>query len=156
MAFVTGESGSKDKADRARSAVQNLCSECEGWIKYHSKKAIAWSRVYLVIGLPAAALAAVAGVTALASTAGRIPAGILAIASAGLGSAAAFLDSQGRQEKHDRLSRGFQALFIECQGYLEFETFNEEWLENSFPQEIVRLRKEYVALLTNQPLIRDR
>ena len=115
MVFVTGESGSQDKSDRARSALQYLCSECEGWIKYHSKKAIVWSRVALVLGLPAAILAAVAGVTALASTAGRILAGIIAIASACLGSAAAFLDSQGRQEKHDRLSRGFQALFIECQ-----------------------------------------
>jgi hypothetical protein len=108
MVFVTDESGSNDKSDRARSALQNLCSECQGWIKCHSTKAIVWSRVSLVIGLPAAILAAVAGVTALASTAGRIPAGILAIASAGLGSAAAFLDSQGRQEKPDRLSRGFR------------------------------------------------
>jgi hypothetical protein len=44
-----------------------------------------WRGVNLSLGLPAAVLAAVSGATALVSTTGRIPAGILALASAGFG-----------------------------------------------------------------------
>jgi uncharacterized protein YceK len=44
-----------------------------------------WRAVNLILGLPASVLAALAGATALASTAGRIVAGILALAAAGFG-----------------------------------------------------------------------
>jgi hypothetical protein len=140
------------EAERARRTIHNLTLQCAEEAYRHRKRARIWGRTYIIIGLPAAVLAAVAGVTALASTAGRIPAGIVAIVSAGLGSAAAFLDSQGRQAKHDRLANEFQALAIESGGFYEFEVFNEEWLKTRFPVEIVRLRKEYAALLKDQPL----
>ena len=44
-----------------------------------------WRGINLGLGLPASLLAAAAGATALAATAGRITAGILAIAAAGFG-----------------------------------------------------------------------
>lgn len=44
-----------------------------------------WRGVNLSLGLPASLLAAAAGATALAATAGRVTAGILAIAAAGFG-----------------------------------------------------------------------
>jgi hypothetical protein len=44
-----------------------------------------WRSLNLMLGIPASALAAVSGVTALASTAGRVPAGVVAIAAAAIG-----------------------------------------------------------------------
>jgi len=54
--------------------------------------------VNLWVGVPAALLAAVAGVTALASTTGRIVAGIVAVAAAGFGAVAATLNAPKRAE----------------------------------------------------------
>jgi hypothetical protein len=51
-----------------------------------------WRRVNLWLGIPAASLAAVAGAAALASTAGRIPAGIIALIAAAMGAVLAFLN----------------------------------------------------------------
>jgi hypothetical protein len=62
-----------------------------------------WRSVNLFVGVPAAFLAAVAGVTALASTTNRIVAGIVALVAAGLGAVAATLDAskRGRQTLHE-------------------------------------------------------
>jgi hypothetical protein len=142
----------KEEVSRAYSAMKVILDQCIRGKSEHKNKAKIWGRVYIAIGLPAAILAAVAGVSALVSTAGRIPAGIIAIISAGLGSAATFLNSQDRQQNHERLASEFEALFQECLGYLEFEVHHEEWLKNTFPQEIVHLRKRCAALLKDQPL----
>jgi hypothetical protein len=144
--------GVKEAQDLAYGSISVIMRECEKAASVHREMAKRWSRVYMAIGLPAAVLAAIAGVSALISTAGRIPAGIIAILSAGLGSAAAFLDSQGRQQKHERLAMEFEALRLECIGYAGFELFDEEWLKTHFPQEIVRLRKKCASLLKDRPL----
>lgn len=140
----------EDEIQRARTALMMIWEQCERAREEHAKRARIWGRVHVAIGLPAAILAAVAGVSALISTTGRIPAGIIAIISAGLGSAATFLDSQGRQEKNDRLANGFAILMIECSGYIEVETHQERWMKSTFPREIVRIRKEYYALLKDR------
>jgi hypothetical protein len=64
-----------------------------------------YSRMYYLLGLPAAILAAIAGATALASTTGRIAAGVIALVSSALSAAVTFLDSGGQRDKsaQDRL-----------------------------------------------------
>ena len=52
--------------------------------------------VDLIAGIPATALAAIAGVTALASTTGRVTAGIIALVAAGLSAIVAFLGAARR------------------------------------------------------------
>lgn len=52
--------------------------------------------VDLMAGIPATALAAIAGVTALASTTGRVTAGIIALVAAGLSAIVAFLGAARR------------------------------------------------------------
>lgn len=52
--------------------------------------------VDLIAGIPATALAAIAGVTALASATGRITAGIIALVAAGLSAIVAFLGAAQR------------------------------------------------------------
>jgi hypothetical protein len=58
-----------------------------------------YASLYYIFGLPAAILAAIAGATALASTAGRIWAGIIALTSSALSAAVVFLDSGKQRDK---------------------------------------------------------
>jgi len=69
-----------------------------------------WGRAYYLLGLPAAVLAAIAGATGLISTAGRVPAAIIALVAAGLSAAATFLNSEQNRKKDDELSAGWQSL----------------------------------------------
>lgn len=55
-----------------------------------------WSLIHLWLGLPTAVVAAVAGITGLASTTGRVPAAILALAAACLSAASTFLGADGK------------------------------------------------------------
>lgn len=55
--------------------------------------------VELLAGIPASVLAAVAGVTALASTTGRVAAGVIALVAAGLGALVTFLGAAERSSR---------------------------------------------------------
>ncbi len=65
-----------------------------------------YASLYYLFGLPAAVLAAIAGATALASTTGRIVAGVIALASSALSAAVVFLDS-GKQRDRSAQTRAF-------------------------------------------------
>ena len=69
-----------------------------------------WGRAYYFLGLPAAVLATVAGATGLASTAGRIPAAIVALVSAALTTAATYLNSNENMRRNAKLSAAWQDL----------------------------------------------
>jgi hypothetical protein len=69
-----------------------------------------WGRAYYLLGLPAAVLATVAGAAALASAAGRIPAAIIALVSAGLTTAATFLNSSENKKHNVEFSAAWQQL----------------------------------------------
>ncbi len=58
-----------------------------------------WRAVNLAVGVPASGLAAVAGATALASTTGRVAAGIIALVAAGLSGVATTLNAAQRHEQ---------------------------------------------------------
>lgn len=58
-----------------------------------------WGSINLWLGVPASVLAAAAGGTALADTAGRIPAGIIALAAAALAAILTVLNSSQRMNK---------------------------------------------------------
>ncbi|MFI8085293.1 SLATT domain-containing protein [Kitasatospora sp. NPDC086009] len=74
---------------RRRKAIEDELKRLEESAMYSAQMQFEltkhWRGVNLSLGLPAALLAALSGTAALVSTAGRIPAGILALASAGLG-----------------------------------------------------------------------
>jgi hypothetical protein len=74
---------------RRRKAIEDELKRLEESAMYSAQMQFEltkqWRGVNLSLGLPAAVLAAVSGATALVSTTGRIPAGILALASAGFG-----------------------------------------------------------------------
>lgn len=91
-------------------------------------KARFWSRVYFMVGLPAAILAAVAGATALASHDLAVLAGSIALVSAGLTAAATFLDSATRQTSLNNLAAGWQVLANDAHMKLVVDVDNDDWL----------------------------
>lgn len=69
-----------------------------------------WRAVNLILGVPAAVLAAVAGATALASTTGRVPAGIIALVAAGLSAITTTLNAAQRTEQGQAAGNLYLAL----------------------------------------------
>jgi hypothetical protein len=90
----------KDLAGAAYEALSeeivNLSRATRTQAQHEARRSIRWSVVHLTLGLPTAVLAAVAGATALASTAGRIPAAFLALLAAAMSGAASFLGSEAK------------------------------------------------------------
>jgi hypothetical protein len=69
-----------------------------------------WRGVNLGLGLPASVLAAVSGATALAATAGRIAAGILALAAAGFGALLTTVNASFRTNQASAAGNGYLAI----------------------------------------------
>jgi hypothetical protein len=108
------KSTSEEQLRRLRSELAALTSDafersgkCQFW-------ALLWQVTDLVVGLTTAILAAVAGATGLASTAGRIPAAIMALAAAALAAATRFLRSSERYERNWRRRVAWQHLGYEA------------------------------------------
>lgn len=94
----------------AMGVLQSLIADCD-LHAYNTRSAGKWwGRAYYLLGLPAAILATIAGAAALASTAGRIPAAIVALISAGLTTAATFLNSNENKQNNIELSAAWQQL----------------------------------------------
>src|SRR3954462_6221857 len=74
---------------RRRQAIEDELRRLEESAMYSAQiqfeQAKRWRGVNLMLGIPASALAAVSGATALASTTGRVAAGIIALVAAGFG-----------------------------------------------------------------------
>lgn len=69
-----------------------------------------WSATHLWVTIPAAILAAIAGGTALATTAGRLVAGGVALAAAALSAISASLGAPARVAQHESAGSSFLAL----------------------------------------------
>jgi hypothetical protein len=75
-----------------------------------AREAGLWKVIDIALGLPTAALAAVAGATGLASTAGRIPAAILALVAAALAAAGRFLVCSERANRANQRAAYWKTL----------------------------------------------
>ena len=94
----------------------------------HRRKAAFWDRTYFVVGLPAAGLAAIAGITALASEGGRVIAGAVSLVAALLVAASAFLDSATRSKTHQNLAAGWQILANDARLHVDLDLVDDSWL----------------------------
>ena len=69
-----------------------------------------WRSLNFLLGVPASVLAAVSGATALASTAGRVTAGILALAAAALGAVLTTVNAAQRASQAAIAANGYLAI----------------------------------------------
>jgi len=88
---------------RRRTAIESELRRLEESATYSSQMQFEqtklWRTVNLGLGLPASMLAAVSGATALASTTGRLTAGVLALAAAGFGAVLTTVNASHRMNQ---------------------------------------------------------
>jgi hypothetical protein len=95
-----------------RSMVE-LEAEAERQSRIYAGRSRIYGSLYYLFGLPAAILAAIAGATALASTTGRVAAGIIALTSSALSAAVVFLDSGKQRDRSGRTRAYWDDLYNE-------------------------------------------
>ena len=78
-----------------------------------------WRGMHLLVGVPAAICAAVAGAAAFASAAGRIPAAILALVAAGLGAVSTTIDATKRSDGSQRSGNDYLDLLSRIRVFRE-------------------------------------
>jgi hypothetical protein len=101
-----GEEQPKSLAGELQELISNAekrGGKAQHWARF-------WQVADIVLGLAATVLAAIAGAAGLATTAGRVPAAILALTAAGLAAANQFLHSGERYVRNRRHSSAWQAL----------------------------------------------
>jgi hypothetical protein len=84
-----------------------------------------WRGINLILGVPTAALAGVAGATALASTGGRIAAGIIALVAAGLSAVTTTLNASQRTDQAQAAGNLYLALQSDCRIARDIDLSNQ-------------------------------
>lgn len=92
---------------RLRAEIEGLREEATRQRNLAHRRAEFWARTDIALGFPAALLAGVAGATGLATADARIPAALLALASAGFAAGAGFLRSATRCRANKRARRAW-------------------------------------------------
>ncbi|MFE3655479.1 hypothetical protein [Streptomyces sp. NPDC059165] len=96
-----------DQRHRLRDEIERLREEAAHQKRLAHRRAEFWARTEIALGFPAALLAGVAGATGLATADARIPAALLALASAGFAAGAGFLRSATRCRANKRARRAW-------------------------------------------------
>jgi len=110
-----------------------------------------WARAYYLLGLPAAILATIAGAAGLGSTAGRIPAAIIALFSAGLSAAATFLNSNDNKQQSTKISAAWQELADDVRlAILRYRVTSTEPPHLEMISDVIGFNKRKAALLRGE------
>jgi hypothetical protein len=99
---------------RLRAEVERLRDEATRQIGRADRRAHLWATIDIVLGLPAALLAAVSGAAGLANSDARVPAAFLALVAAGLSAGAGFLRSDTRRIANKRSRQAWAAVEAEA------------------------------------------
>jgi hypothetical protein len=129
--YIVASSSAGSVVEGVRAGIEEILGASTAAAEWHAAWARRWGRIYLWLGLPASILAAVAGATGLASAAGRLPAALMALGAAALGSAATFLESGQRRQYHEAMSSAWQVLANDAHVYLLAYVPDGEWLSTS-------------------------
>jgi hypothetical protein len=107
-----GESDARgaEPTDSFVDQLDKLICDAQDKGKRADRRANWWQSIHVSLGLSSTVLAALAGAAGLATTAGRVPAAILALISAGLAAANSFLRSDERFERNLSRRNAWQAL----------------------------------------------
>lgn len=108
---VDGNAAENVVIDGIEKELDRLAAVARNGADWQERRAARWAPLYYSFGVVAAILAGVAGATALASTTNRVTAGIIALASAGIGGAATFLNSRNHQQHHRNIAAAWSILY---------------------------------------------
>jgi hypothetical protein len=134
-----------DDADKARTREQQerfitevrdeAKTEYSNWKKTEKR----WRRAHYIFGLPPVALSAIAGLTAFYSTAGRVPAAILASIAAFTGAISTFLNCEKHRSNAEQRVGAWQVLEMEAKIALANP-------RGDMKQKLIRMRDLYVEI----------
>jgi hypothetical protein len=121
----------------------------ENGLKVH-RSARRWERLHYVLGGLAVVLAAVSAGTGLASTAGRVPAAVLALASGAVTALATFFGSEKRSQTKYAESAAWFKLEDAAQNMLDFRLHNDQWLTSGAEGDVADLRDRQARLISRE------
>jgi hypothetical protein len=130
----------------------SLIADCDLHAYNTQKVGKWWGRAYYLLGLPAAVLATIAGAAALTSAAGRILTATVALISAGLTTAATFLNSNENKQYSIKYSAAWQKLADDARmAVIKYGTITDNSKvfakEDFLIQQVVQLNNRKSALL---------
>ncbi|MFF4230133.1 hypothetical protein [Streptomyces sp. NPDC001820] len=99
-----------EPTQRLRSEIVRLREEATCQKALAHRRAEFWTRADIALGFPAALLAGTAGAAGLAAADARIPAALMALASAGFAAGAGFLRSDYRRRANKRARQAWAAV----------------------------------------------
>ncbi|GGO83828.1 hypothetical protein [Wenjunlia tyrosinilytica] len=108
-----------------RAELERLRDEAERQRRISHRRVAMWGSLDIVLGFPAAVLAAVSGATGLATADARVPAALLALISAGFAAGASFLRSDVRQVANKRSRSAWTAVEAEARLALADEVYRD-------------------------------
>jgi hypothetical protein len=138
-------SGSAAEEDTTRrAAIRDELSRLEESAKWSAQgqfeQAKQWRAINLLLGIPASVLAAISGATALATTAGRLAAGLLALAAAAFG---AVLTTTNASHRSNQASSSANA-------YLEIQTAARQLRLIDLPNLSIDQARTALTMLTSR------
>ncbi|MFF8843062.1 hypothetical protein ACF08N_10045 [Streptomyces sp. NPDC015127] len=110
MADGSTPASADGRPQRLRAEIERLRDEAARQRALAHRRAEFWTVVDIALGFPAAILAATAGAAGLATADARIPAAVLALASAGFAAGSGFLRSDTRRIGNKRARQAWAAL----------------------------------------------
>lgn len=123
---------SPESGDHLTTEAERLRDEARKGVRTADRRARVWAVIDVVLGFPAALLAAVSGAAGLATADARVPAALLALVSAGLSAGAGFLRSETRRVAHKRARTAWAALEGEAVVVLADGRLDQEVLRHLF------------------------
>lgn len=97
----------------------------------YARKARLWRRFNLVLGLPSAILAALAGVAAFSDLFGSVVVGITALVSAALTATIAFFRPEDNRRGGETKAAGYRTLANDVRDFVQIESLNPEVLADA-------------------------
>lgn len=107
----------RQQIDTAISKIADLGEWCRAMATRHRGRARFWGGLHVALGLPAAVLAAIAGVAALGNFS-RVASGVVALTAAGLSAASTYLDAATRQAAAQQMADSYATLGVEATNYV--------------------------------------
>lgn len=155
IALATDSSGlsASAQANAIERALEEIIAGSERVADWHSRRGAWYGRIYIALGLPAAILAALAGATALASTAGRVPAGIIALISAAIGAAGTFLNSGDQRRYHQQMASQWYMIAGEAKLHKIVDLQQPDWISQKSREALKGLLARQAELIQGRPAL---
>jgi hypothetical protein len=140
--------------EQIEAAIRQIAKLRDDWraaSSLNARQASFWGNLHLILGIPAAVLAALAGASALTEIAGRVTAGVIALAAAVLSTLLAWLGGEERHRRHSALAGGLARLADDADRYVNIEAINPR-VKLDAPYLLDDFDERYTVVASGQPL----